>query len=441
MYLTALNPTASVTAGFRPAAARLGFDLVVLTDRPAEHASVYVRQPGPPVTVVGCDVRDPGAVATQVLALRGRHGRPHALMTNSDHLQAATAVAADVLGLPAKPVAAAVSCKNKALMRRRLASAGLDTVAAAEIRPDDDPARAGHGLPFPVVLKPREGVASEDAFVCADPADLAARVAQVRRRRPDQVLLAEEFLVGQLRTYETLGDGHELAFLGSWRTTVAPPPLCAELRLDWAPDLPTAVHTHLRAQLALLGVGLGAAHTEFVLQGDRARIVEVNYRLPGDAMDLALTTLLGIDLFAEVLAVHLGRPISDRARRDPVRLGRHARIDYVFAQRAGVLRDAPGNEELTRPGPVVVGPRPAPVVVGHQRLRDVGVAAALTGTNRDYLAAVYAIGPDPDAAAGAVERYRATHRWVIGDPDPARRPADRTATPATPSTPSTPTFA
>ncbi|MGF7236134.1 MAG: siderophore biosynthesis protein [Frankia sp.] len=408
VYLTALNPTASVTGGFLPAAARLGLDVVVVTDQPAEHAAAYAGHPNPPAAVVRCDVRDPGDVAGRVLATANRGGPAEALVTNSDHLQAATAVAAGVLGLPAKSVAAAVSSKNKALMRRRLAAAGLDAVRATEIRPGDDPARAGRDLPFPAVLKPRAGVASEDVYVCDGPAELAARVAEVRRRRPDEVLLAEEFLAGELRTYETLGDAGGLVYLGSWRTTISPPPRCAELRLDWAPTLPAAAHNHLRAQLALLGVGLGAAHTEFVLQGDRARIVEVNYRLPGDAMDLALVTLLGIDLFAEVLAVHLGRPIGERARRDPATLGRHARLDYVFADRAGVLGAAPHTERLTWSDSTTVG---------HQRLREVGVAAALTGTNRDYLSAVYGVGPDAGSVGDAVEQYRATRQWVIVEPD------------------------
>ena len=413
VYLTALNPTVSVTHGFLPAAARLGKDVVVLTDRPDEHHAVYAGHPAPPLAVLRCAVRNGGDVAGHVLAAAGRYGRAEALLSNSDHLQATTSLAAEVLGLPTKSAAAALSCKNKVLTRRLLAASGLDAVAAVEILPDDDPHRSGEGLPFPVVLKPREGVASEDVVVCDHLGELTARVAEVRDRRPGDALLVEEYLPGELRTYETLGDGEQLHHLGSWRTTVSAPPFCAELRLDWAPDLPAAVHDHLRAQLAVLGVGLGAAHTEFVVHGDRARIIEVNYRLPGDALDIALAGVLEVDLFADVLAVHLGRSIDDLPRREPTSIGRHARLDYVFAERSGTLRDAPDDEELEWSGSVVIG---------HRRLRDVGVRAELTGTNRDYLAAVYARGPEPATVHDAVADYRATRRWVIEQPD-ADRPS------------------
>jgi biotin carboxylase len=294
-------------------------------------------------------------------------------------------------------------------------------VACAEVAPADDPGDVCADLPFPVVVKPREGVASEDVFLCDDLADLRVRVAEIRSRRPGEALVAEEFLSGQLRTYDTLGDGDRLLHLSSWRTAVSDPPHFAEERLDWYPDLPAAAHGHLRAQLLALCVGLGACHTEFVVQGDRARIIEVNYRVAGDTVDFALAELLGVDLFARIIEVHRGVSIDDGdALGEPARLGLHARLDYVFADRAGVLIDAPQNGSRTLPGGVRIGAR---------RLREPGVAAALTGTNRDYLAAVYAIGPDAGGVHAALQRYRSEHRWVIGEA------AGERAEPAAPSQP------
>ena len=56
---------------------------------------------------VGCradarveDHRDAGALAARVAVLSDRFGAPGALLFNSDHLQAATALAAELLGLP-----------------------------------------------------------------------------------------------------------------------------------------------------------------------------------------------------------------------------------------------------------------------------------------------------------------------------------------------------
>ncbi|MGH3862677.1 hypothetical protein, partial [Actinokineospora sp.] len=67
LYVTALVPTDAVTRGLLPAAARLGLETVVLTDRAACHREVY-RGLGH-VSVAEADVRDAGAVAARVQAL------------------------------------------------------------------------------------------------------------------------------------------------------------------------------------------------------------------------------------------------------------------------------------------------------------------------------------------------------------------------------------
>lgn len=401
LYLTALNPTDAVTHGFLPAAARLGLTVVLLTDQPDAHRGVVTATP--PAAVEECDVRDAAAVAAHVLGAADRHGRAEGLVSNSDHLQTATALAAELLGLPGKDWRATARCKNKSLTRRTLAARGLDTVASVEIRADDDPRAVAADLPFPAVLKPREGVASEDVVLVADLAELAARAAAVRDSRGDAVLVAEEYLAGELHTYETFGDAAVRRPIGSWHTVLGPPPFFTEARRRWSPVLPDAVVRDLDAQLTALGVGFGACHTEFVVDGDRARIIEVNYRLIGDTMDLIYGELLGVDLFAEVIRLHLGAPLSADLP-DPRTCARHAHIEYISADGPGTLTAAPpdGREEL-----------PDGTVVAHRRLRELGVHAPWHGTNRDYLGVVHAIAPGASSAERAVTDYVGAHRWVV----------------------------
>ncbi|MEU6075710.1 siderophore biosynthesis protein [Micromonospora sp. NPDC047074] len=386
LYLTALNPTDAVLEGFLPAADSLGLPITVLTDRPEQWPS------DAPVT--GCQVRDPAAVVAATAA-----GRPAALLSNSDHLQETTAVAARKLGLPGKDPEAARLCKDKAAARRAVAAAGLDLVRTVTVDPGAAPDVPG-GM-FPAVVKPRDGVASEDAYLVTDRRELAARVAGIRDRRPEVALVVEEHLTGELRTHDTLGDGSTVAVLGGWRTGLGPPPTFTEVSLDWAP--PAEPETaQLRAQLDALGVGFGACHTEYVLQDGRARLIEVNYRLIGDRMDLVLAELLGVPLFAYVIRLHLGEPLA-ALDLPPADGHRYARVEYVCADRPGRLAAAPGRLDTVH-GAVRLGCRP---------LREVGRSAALTGTNRDYLAALHGIGPDQEAVRDALAAFRRDLRWTI----------------------------
>ncbi|TDB85466.1 ATP-grasp domain-containing protein [Actinomadura sp. KC216] len=379
LYLAAGKTTDSVTHGFLPAAARLGLDVTLLTDRPAAHAGTHDGR------IIQCDVVDFREI---VAAVASMDDEPAAIFTNSDFLQASTALAAAYFGLPAKDWRAATRAKNKALMRRHLAS--VDPVFSADARhvPED--------APYPLVLKPREGVASEDVFLVRDALELATRVDEIAARRDDP-LVAEEYLPGRLHTLETLADGRELRVLGSFRTTLSPPPFFVEERLEWAPPPPETAQ--VLEQLDALGIGFGACHTEFVVHEGRARIIEVNYRLVGDHCDFLLADLLGVPLFEQILTVHLGGSLASWDGPNH----RHAIAEPVIADRSGTLTAAPSALQMDD-GPVRLSYRPQ---------RAVGDAVAVSRTNRDYLGTVRAIGPGPDEVNAALARFRAAHDWTI----------------------------
>ncbi|GAA2897341.1 carboxylate--amine ligase [Streptosporangium fragile] len=383
LYLTALKPTDSVTDGFLPAARALGCEVTILTDRPDQHAH-------PGTEVLHCDVRDARAVIDTV----AHHRAPDAIFSNSDHIQAETALAAAYFGLPGKDWRACVDAKNKALTRRRLASAGVETVRSVRLAPGDPPPR---DLPFPVVVKPREGVASEDVVLVGDADELSRVVRVIRDRRPGEALVVEEYLEGPLHTMETLGDGERIHVLGGFRTTLGPPPHFVEERLDWKGDPPGREHV-LRA-LRALGVGFGACHTEYVMTPAGPRIIEVNYRVIGDHCDFLLADLLGVPLFELILGVHLG---SAAAEPDPAR--GHGTALSLVADRSGTVVAAPGT----------VVPAPGERTrVWHRPLRAVGDRIDRNHTNRDYLGIVRAIGPDRAGVDAAVAAFTAGNPWVI----------------------------
>jgi biotin carboxylase len=392
LYLLARNPTDSVTDGFLPAAARLGLDVTLLTDMPAAH-----RRGGPAAEILDCDVRDFHAVITRIAA----HHRPDAVFTNSDHLQTQAALAADFFGLPAKSWQAALRTRDKAQLRRRLAATGIDPVWSAELPAGGSPDElAALAVPYPCVLKPREGVASEDVVLVDGPAELARRCAEIRARRPGAALVVEEYLAGELRTLETLGDGRTRHVLGGFRTTLSPPPHFIERRHDFTPAHPEPITARILAGLDALGVGFGVCHTEFVVNEGGARIIEVNYRAIGDQCDLLLAQVLGIPLFEHILRTHLGEPLPADLG---VRAGGRARVDHVCADRAGTLVAAPAATELAEDG----------VRLTYRPLRELGERHELYRTNRDYVGVLRTTGTDQRAVDRAATAFLAAQRWEI----------------------------
>ena len=413
VYLVASKPTDSVIFGFIPAAARLGHDVTLLTDKPGAHERAradarLLPRPGctteagwhhadtAPARVVECDVWNAQALIAAIAALPA----PDAIFSNSDRLQTQTALAAAYFGLPGKDWRAALRASNKSLMRRRLAQTGTERVAATEIRPGT--AHPLRRLPYPVVIKPSDGVASEDVVLASGPDELAARCAEIFARRPDVTLLAEEYLPGDLRTLETVSDGVTTWVLGGFRTQLSPPPFFIEERLTWEACVPGVARRHVLAALADLGAPFGACHTEYVLDAEHGpRLIEVNDRLIGDHCDFVLGDLLGVDLFELTLRVSLGERLPPEP---PVGRG-HAVIDYVVAGASGVLAESlpAGRQEGAEHG----------VTVSYWPMRTIGDRIELTHANRDYLGVISAIGAQPAAVERSVAAVRATGRWDI----------------------------
>lgn len=381
LCLVALNPTDSVTEGFLPAARALGLRVTLLTDRPDAHHAAYAGHTAAPDRIVACDVRDHRAIIDHAAGA-------DAVFSNSDHLQTQTALAAAYHGLPAKDWRATLRAKNKALMRRHLPGVRSWELLPGNEIPD---------VPCPCVVKPREGVASEDVVFVRDAAELSRTCAGIWRRRPEP-LVVEEFLTGDLHTLETIGDAGGTQVVGGFRTTLSPLPYFVEQSLVFDAEPPAGQVDAVLAQLAALGVGFGACHTEYVVDGDRVRIIEVNYRAIGDQCDLLLADLTGTPLFEHILRVHLGEPL--RTLSKPANT---ARVDYPCADTSGRLVAAPGPMDVREGG----------VRLTYRPLRDIGTHREHTNTNRDYLGVLRTIGADEAIVATRAEEFLAGLRWDI----------------------------
>jgi hypothetical protein len=117
----------------------------------------------------------------------------------------------------------------------------------------------------------------------------------------------------------------------------------------------------------------------FVLTEGRARLVEVNYRMIGDSCEFLLADLLDEQLFEQVLRLHLGEPLPS-AGASP---HGHARVGLPVRR---PLRPADRGARPHGSGGTGTAGLPPHAAIGERR--------ELTGTNRDYLGVVRAVGPD-----------------------------------------------
>ena len=396
LYVLAHVSTAPINEGFLPAACALGLNIVLLTDCADAHRAHFAQGglPAYPDEIVPCDVFNPLAV---IDAITRRGDRPAAIFSNSDHLQTATAIAASYFGLPGKDWRTTYAAKNKAEMRRRLAELGIDTLWHAVVCDAEAVAALGE-VPMPCIVKPREGVASQQVSLARSRAELAEQCAAIWAEHPGQTLLLEAYMEGPLYTLETLGDGQSIRALGGFRVALSQPPYFVELEAVWGTGLPASVEAEVLEIIRRFGVGFGACHTEFVLTPQGPRLIEINYRSIGDYREFLLRDTLQFPLFEQVLRLHLGQPLPT------LEVPRRAAwIRYFTAGQSGTLRSAPGASLHEDDG----------IRLSYQPLRQVGDAIQLTNSNKDYVGVLRGSGPDAGGLAAAVEKASSQFAWEI----------------------------
>ncbi|GGC04608.1 carboxylate--amine ligase [Marinobacterium zhoushanense] len=364
-------PTDSINLGFIPAIRRRGLPLLLVTDQPERHRKLIADGLLRADELLAADVFNPLAVLN---ALAERQIAPLAVFGNSDHLQSATAIVGSFFGLPGKDWRACLRAKNKLMMRQTIQTAGLDNPwfrCVSRVQELDD-------VPLPCIVKPVEGVASEDVSLVQSREELKHVCRAFWQLHPGQALLLEEYLAGPLHTLETLGDGVRLEVMGSFETFLSPPPAFIELGQRLQRHAPPEVEAVVLAQLRALGVGFGSCHTEFVLTERGPRLIEVNYRNIGDHSDFLLAQALGFELFDAVIGLYLGEPLPTLPERA---LG--ARIHCQSAEHSGIVTQVPEACRLERDGCRIEF---TPLCKRGDRIEQ-------QHSNRDYLGILCVTGP------------------------------------------------
>ncbi|SOB81298.1 ATP-grasp domain-containing protein [Streptomyces sp. 1331.2] len=346
------------------------------------------------------DTGDPDAVLACCAELAEDSAGLAGIASSSEYFVAAAARTAGKLGLPAADGDAVDRCRDKEQQRGALAAAGVPVPAFA--RATDAPAavRAADAIGYPVVLKPVSGSGSIGVRLCRDGAEVLAWAAELLGRTTDERgtpavsrILVEAAVRGPEFSVETFDrtvvavvakhTGAEPYFVETGHDVPAPVP---------AESADALAGTALRA-LSALGLGWGAAHTELRLTDAGPVVIEVNPRLAGGMIPVAVRAALGTDLMDAVIARAAGLPAGPSGGLPGAPSGPggggHAAIRFLPAEREGVVTRIAGLPDA----------QAAPGVVAVTAGTAEGRTVRITHSFQDRLACVVAAGPDTHQAA------------------------------------------
>jgi S-sulfo-L-cysteine synthase (3-phospho-L-serine-dependent) len=297
--------------------------------------------------VIECDTNSIVALRSTIQE-RFRRQELSGITTTSEYYVQVVADLADWLGLPGNTAIAVAACRNKATTRQALAATGMSqprfgvVTDAAAVRETVD--RVG----LPCVVKPADDSGSNDVLRCADLATAVAQVERVLATRTNvrglptaRTALVEEYLVGPELSVETFHWRGVTHVVGITAKSVIGEPFFVEHRhvfpADLPPDVELSVRDTVERALAVVGLRLGAVHTEVKLTSQDPMIVEINARLAGGMIPELVRLATGIRMLDQQLRVFAGLP--------PVLVPetkRYAGIQFLLADRPGVLLGVTG---------------------------------------------------------------------------------------------------
>lgn len=267
------------------------------------------------------------------------------------------------------PSAEAISAMGDKLSAKRLmAAAGVPTLPARELGPDDDIAAAAKEIGYPVLVKASAGGGGRGMRVVETEAELADAVAGARREAGaafgDDTLFLERWLTSSRHVeIQILGDLHgNLVHLFERECSIQ---RRHQKIIEEAPS--PAVDAALRARMgeaalsAARKIGYASAGTvEFLLDGQDFWFLEVNTRLQVEHP--VTEEITGLDLVREQLRIAEGEALG--YGQDDLAIHGHAIEARIYAE-------DPGNDFLPSPGTVIAW---EPDTATHARF-DAGIEA------------------------------------------------------------------
>ncbi|MFH9351211.1 acetyl-CoA carboxylase biotin carboxylase subunit family protein [Kitasatospora sp. NPDC017646] len=296
------------------------------------------------------DTRDLVAVRAAAARLAERHTIAGVLTWDEYALLPAAHLVAD-LALPGQSSATAAACRNKAASRAVWAAEGVPSAQSIRVTSPKTAATAARRIGYPLVLKPSAHAGSIGVIKVLAPTDLPAAYAYASARTIGQGedgsgVLVEEYLDGPEISVECVTSHGITTAVAVTRTQLRGEPLFQVLDhvVEAGDPLLREAGPVAEAALDALGVNAGISHVEMRLTATGPRLIEVNARIAGDAIDQLVHLATGIDLAAAAADIALGREPELTPTRQ-----RAAGIRFVSPATSGTVHRAQARPALGQP--------------------------------------------------------------------------------------------
>lgn len=239
-------------------------------------------------------------------------------------------------------------------------------------------------LTFPLIVKSPKSTGSKDVLLATDADQLNNHLKALRSKNPYETIMIEEYLDGPQYLVEAVvyqRQPHVIGIIEQEITQGKRFIITGYGVLVKAPkDIQSGIEEVLHSIVKAFDIENGALHLELRLTQNGWKLIEINPRISGGAMNNMLQAALGFSLVEETLKILLGEQPNLQPRHK-----KFVYTKYVIVESRGILEKVIGKARATRSTGVVevyVKPRRGtlltpPLSMGHRYAYVIAEGATL----------------------------------------------------------------
>nr|WP_249310290.1 ATP-grasp domain-containing protein [Bacillus sp. FJAT-49736] len=237
---------------------------------------------------------------------------------------------------------------------------------------------------FPVMVKFPKSTGSKDVLFASDSRQLEKQLADLQEKNPDEMIIIEEYIEGDQYLVEALVYKSKIHIAGIMEQEITKGERFIITGYGVLAKAPTEIKKEiedvLKSVVLQLDIKDGALHLELRRTNNGWKLIEINPRISGGAMNSMLQAAFGFNLVEETLKLYLGKTPSLVKK-----CSNYVFTQYVIVSNKGTLEKITGkNKALKSPGVVEVYVKPKkgtvltpPLSMGHRYAYVIAAAESM----------------------------------------------------------------
>lgn len=205
-------------------------------------------------------------------------------------------------------------------------------------------------LVFPVIVKSPKSTGSKDVLFATGKKQLKKQIAKLRNRDPNETIIVEEYIVGDQYLVEAIVSDSAVQIAAIIKQEITHDKRFIitgyGVLLEMPTELKAGLEEVLHSVTSQLGIQYGSLHLELRLSSKGWKLIEVNPRISGGAMNKMIQAAFGYNLVEETLKLYLGDTplIQNKYEKDVF-------TQYIVVSKKGILEKVTGKgRALKSPG-------------------------------------------------------------------------------------------